>query len=67
MVAKPAVLDLGGFGRAERWVSFEAKDSAVFQMKKRSGTGWITAYGEHDCTPLLALRIEGSPIATGFI
>ena len=47
------VLDSVGLGRPERRVTFEAKESSVFQITKRSNTGGITAFGEHYCTPLL--------------
>ena len=52
-MAKPEVLDSVGLGRPERRVTFEEKESAVFQITKRSNTGRITAFGEHYCTPLL--------------
>ena len=52
-MAKPEILDSVGFGRPERRVTFEAKESSVFQITKRSNTGGITAFGEHYCTPLL--------------
>ncbi|MGA2886051.1 MAG: hypothetical protein ABSE80_13005 [Halobacteriota archaeon] len=52
-MAKPEVLDSVGLGRPERRVTFEAKESSVFQITKRSNTGGITAFGEHYCTPLL--------------
>jgi hypothetical protein len=61
-MAKPEVLDSVGLGRPERRVTFEAKESSVFQITKRSGTGGITAFGEHYCTPLLLWRIEAPPM-----
>jgi len=52
-MAKPEVLYSVGLGRPERRVTFEAKESSVFQITKRSNTGAITAFGEHYCTPPL--------------
>jgi hypothetical protein len=51
-MAKPEVLHFG-FGRTERRVTFEAKESALFEMPKRGGTEGIATLGDHNSTPLL--------------
>jgi len=47
-MAKPEVLHSVGFGRAERWVTFEAKKSALFERVKGGGTRRIATIGDHD-------------------
>ena len=65
-MAKPEVLDSVELGRPKRRVSFEAKESSVFQITKRSSTAGITALGEHDCTPTTSVRIERPPMRLVF-
>ncbi len=62
-MAKPEVLYSVGF-RAERRVTFEAKESALFEMPKRGGTRGIATLGDHDSTPsapvgLLIFYLDG--------
>jgi hypothetical protein len=49
-MAKPEILHSIGFARAERWVAFEAKKSALFERVKRSGTRRIGTLGDHNDT-----------------
>jgi len=58
-MAKPEVLRRSGLARAKRRIAFQAKESSVFQITKRSRTGRITALGEHTA-PHYSLRI-GAP------
>src|SRR5579872_2710391 len=48
--AKPEVLQSVGLGGVECRVTFEAKESALFEMEKRGGTQRIAALGEHNST-----------------
>jgi len=67
-MAKPEVLYSVGF-RAERRVTFEAKESALFEMPKRGGTRGIATLGDHDSTPSAAvgLLMFYFPIAQGSV
>src|ERR1019366_7644899 len=52
-MAKPEVLHSVGFGRAERRVTFEAKEPSIFQIVKRGRTRDIATLGHHNGTPLV--------------
>src|SRR5208282_1340835 len=52
-MAEPEVLHSVGFGRPERRVTFNAKESSVSQIAKRRETGRITTLSDHNSTPLL--------------
>ena len=52
-MTKPEVLRAVGLGRADRGVTFEAKESTLFERAKRGGTGGIATLGDHNSTPLL--------------
>jgi hypothetical protein len=51
-MAKPEVLHSVAFGRTERRITFEAKESALCEMAKRRETRRIAALGGHNRNPL---------------
>ena len=59
-MAKPEVLRSVRLGRAKRRV-FEAKESSISQIAKRSRTGGIATFVDHH-TPTTSLRIEAPPM-----
>jgi len=59
--AKPEALNSGGFGRARRRVTFEAKQSSIPQIAERRRTGGIAAFVDHH-TLTTSVRIEIPPM-----
>jgi hypothetical protein len=51
-MAKPEVLHSVAFGRTERRITFEAKESALSEMAKRRETRGIAALGGHNRKPI---------------
>jgi hypothetical protein len=51
-MAKPEVLYSVAFGRTERRITFEAKESSLCEMAKRGETRGIAALGDHNENPI---------------